>query len=136
MYDKRTKAFDFVLCDRPPELSQDTNMFAATTGLAYPMRIALVSLVRPIRTMQQITANLEQTVRVSFEMAVRATHQGVCHELYKLVCKKKKSTCGKKGSTSYWTQLCVKTYRKEKRKMVVSVRRLPSSQRLESKLKM
>ena len=58
MYDKRTKAFDFVLCDRPPELSEDTNMFAATTGWAYPMRIALVSLVRPIRTMQQITANL------------------------------------------------------------------------------
>ena len=48
LYDKRTKAFHFVLCDRPPELSEDTNMFAATTGLAHPMRIALVSLVRPI----------------------------------------------------------------------------------------
>ena len=43
MYDKRTKAFDFVLCDRPPELSEATNMFAATTGLAYPICIALVS---------------------------------------------------------------------------------------------
>ena len=48
MYDKRTKAFDFVLCDRSPEFSEDTNMFAATTGLAYPICIALVSLVRPI----------------------------------------------------------------------------------------
>ena len=35
-YDKRTKAFDFFLCDRPPKLSEDTNMFAATTGFAYP----------------------------------------------------------------------------------------------------
>ena len=87
MYDKRTKAFDFVLCDRPPELSEYTNMFAVTTGLAYTMRFALVSLIRPIRTMQQITADLEQKVRIAFEMAVRTTHQGVCHELYKLVCK-------------------------------------------------
>ena len=87
MYDKRTKAFEFVPCNRPPELSEDTNMFAATMGLAYPMRIALVSLVRPIRTMQQITEDLEQKVRIPFEMTVRATHQGVCHELYKLVCK-------------------------------------------------
>ena len=77
----------FALCDRPPELSEDINMFAATTGLAYPMRIALVSLVRPIRTMQQITEHSEQKVRIPFEMTVRATHQGVCHELYKLVCK-------------------------------------------------
>ena len=61
-------------------------MFAATTGLAYPMRFALVSLIRPIRAMQQITEDLEQTVRIPFEMSVRATHQGVCHELYKLVC--------------------------------------------------
>ena len=87
MYDKLTKAFDFVLCDRPPKLSEDTNKFAATTGLAYPMRIPLVSLLRPIRTMQQITEDLEQKVRIPFEMTVRATHQGVCHELYKLVCK-------------------------------------------------
>ena len=87
MYDKRTKAFDFVMCDRSPELSEDTNMFAATTGLAYPMRIALASLVRPIRTIQQITEDLEHKVRIPFEMTVRATHQGVCHELYKLVCK-------------------------------------------------
>ena len=26
------------------------------------------------------------TNRIPFEMAVRATHQGICHELYKLVC--------------------------------------------------
>ena len=82
MYDKRTKVFDFVLCDRPPKLSEDTNMFAATSGLAYPMRIALVSLLRPIRTMQQITEDLVQKVRIPFEMTVRATHEGVCHELY------------------------------------------------------
>ena len=84
MYDKRTKAFDFVLCDRPPELSEDINMFAATTSLAYPMCIALVSRVRPIRTMQQITRHLQQKVRIPFEMTVRAMHQGVCHELCKL----------------------------------------------------
>ena len=87
MYNKRTKGFEFVPCNRPPELSENTNMFAATTGLAYPMRFALVSLVRPIRTIQQITEDLEQKVRIPFEMEVRATHQGVCHELYKLVCK-------------------------------------------------
>ena len=87
MYDKRTKTFDFVLCDRPPKLSEDTSMFAATTGLAYPMCFALVSLIRPIRTMQQITADLEQKVTIPFEMALRATPQGVRHELYKLVCK-------------------------------------------------
>lgn len=87
MYDRCTKAFDFVVCDRSPELSEDTNMFAATVGLAYPMRVALVSLLRPIRTMQQITEDLEQKVRIPFEMTVKATHQGVCHELYKLVCK-------------------------------------------------
>ena len=87
MYNKRTKTFDFVLCNKPPKFSKDTNMFAATTGLAYPMRLALVSLLRPIRTKQQITEDLEQEVRIPFEMAVRATHQGVCHELYKLVCK-------------------------------------------------
>ena len=67
-------------------MPEDTNMFAATTGLAYPMRFALVSLIRPIRTMQQITEDLEQTVRIPFEMSVRAAHQGACHELYKLVC--------------------------------------------------
>ena len=87
LYDKRTKVFDFVACYSPPELSEDINMFAATVGLAYPMRVALVSLLRPIRTMQQITEDLEQKVRVPFEMKVRATHHGVCHELYKLVCK-------------------------------------------------
>ena len=87
MYDKRTKDLDFFQGKRPPELSENTNMFADTTGLAYPMRIALVSLVRPIRTIQQITEDLEQKVRIPFEMEVRATHQGVCHELYKLVCK-------------------------------------------------
>ena len=87
MYNRRTKAFDFVLCDRSPELSEDTNMFAAITGLAYPMRIALVSLVRPIRTIQQLTEDLEQKVRIPFEMTVRAMHLGVCHKLYKLVCK-------------------------------------------------
>ena len=86
LYDKRTKVFDFVVCDRPPELSEDTNMFAATTGLAFPMHVALVSLVRPVRTMQQLTEDLEQKVSIPFEMTVRATHQGVCHELYKLVC--------------------------------------------------
>ena len=42
----RTKTFDFVLCDTPPKLSEDTNMFAASSRLAYPMRLALVSLVR------------------------------------------------------------------------------------------
>ena len=26
-------------------------------------------------------------MRIPFEMTVRAMHQGVCHELYKLVCK-------------------------------------------------
>jgi Ni2+-binding GTPase involved in maturation of urease and hydrogenase len=62
-------------------------MFAGTVGLAYPMCVALVSLLRPIRTMQQITEDLEQKVRVPFEMEVRAAHQGVCHELYKLVYK-------------------------------------------------
>ena len=62
-------------------------MFAATVALAYLMCIALVSLLRPIRTMQQITEDLEQKVRIPFEMTVKATHQGVCHELYKLVCK-------------------------------------------------
>jgi len=87
MYDRCTKAFDFVVCDRSPELSEDNNMFAATVGLTYPMRVALVSLLRPIRTMQQITEDLEQKVRIPFEMTVKATHQGVCHELYKLVCK-------------------------------------------------
>ena len=51
------------------------------------MRNALVSLVGPIRTMQQITEDLEQKVRIPFEMTFRATYQGVCHELYKLVCK-------------------------------------------------
>ena len=61
MYDKCTKAFHFILCDRPPALSDDSNMFAATTGLSYPMHIALVSLVRPIWTMQKITEDLEQT---------------------------------------------------------------------------
>ena len=86
MYDKLTKAFDFVLCDWPPELSEDTNMFAVSTGLAYPMRNALVSLVGPIRTIQQITEDLEQKVKIPFETTVRATYQGVCHELYKLVC--------------------------------------------------
>ena len=54
------------------------------------MHLALVSLVRPIRTIQQITQDLEQKVRIPFEMEVRATHQGVCHELYKLVCKMSK----------------------------------------------
>ena len=85
MFDKRTKAFVVVLCNRYPELSEDTNMFATTTGWAYPMRIALVSLVRPIRTMQEITEDLEQKVRIPSEMTVGATHQGVCRELYKLV---------------------------------------------------
>ena len=74
MYDKRTRAFDFVPCNRPPELSENTNMSAAT-------------LVRPLKTIQQITEDLEQKVRIPFEMEIRATHQGVCHELYKLVCK-------------------------------------------------
>ena len=32
MYDKRTKGFEFVPCNRPPELSENTNMFEATTG--------------------------------------------------------------------------------------------------------
>ena len=62
MYDKRTKAFDFVLCNRPPKLSEDTNMFAATTGLAYPMRIALVSQCqRP----QGSCLNLGREIRLS-----------------------------------------------------------------------
>ena len=46
MYDKRRKAFDFVVCDRPPKLSDDTNMFAATIGLAYPMCVAFVQGAR------------------------------------------------------------------------------------------
>ena len=71
MYDKRTETFDIVLCDRRPKLSEDTNMFAATMGLAYPMRLALVSLVRSISTMQQTTDDLEQKVRIPFEMTIR-----------------------------------------------------------------
>ena len=85
LYDRCSKAFYFVVCDRPPELSYDTNMFAATVGLTYPMRVALVSLLRLIRTMQQITEDLEQKVRIPFEMTMRATHEGVCFELYNLV---------------------------------------------------
>ena len=73
MYDKRTKTFDFDLCDRPPKLAEDINMFAATTGLANPMRLALVSLVRPIRTIQRITEELENKVRIPFEMTERPT---------------------------------------------------------------
>ena len=42
MYDKRTKALDVVVFDRHPELSEDTNMFAASVGLAYPMCVVLV----------------------------------------------------------------------------------------------
>ena len=117
MYDKLTKAFDFVVCDKPPELSGDTNMFAATTGLTYPMLVALVSLVRPIRTIQQLTEDLEQKERIPFVMTVRATHQGVCYELYKLVCKMAKEVDlwqEIKGSTSCWTQLCVKIVSRRK----------------------
>ena len=50
LYDRCSKAFDFVVCDRPLELSDDTNMFAATVGLSYPMRVALVSLLRPSKS--------------------------------------------------------------------------------------
>ena len=115
MYDKRTRAFDFVPCNRRPELSGNTNMFAATTGLAYSMRIALVSLVRPIRTIQPNTEDLEQKVRIPFEMEVRATHQGFCPELYKLVCKiGKEVDLWQEISTSYMIQLCGKTVSRRK----------------------
>ena len=111
LYDRCSKAFDFVVCDRPPELSDDTNMFAATVGLMYPMRVALVSFLRPIRTMQQITEDLEQKVIIPFEMTIRATHEGVCLErTIWFIRWPKKSTCGRKGST----QICAHPYQPTK----------------------
>ena len=107
LYDRCSKAFYFVVCDRPPELSDDTNMFAATVGLTYPMRVALVSLLRLIRTMQQITEDLEQKVRIPFEMTMRAK-EFVSNCTIWFIRWPKKSTCGRKGSTSCWTQICVK----------------------------
>ena len=54
MYDKRMKAFKFVPATDPGVVLKYQHV-AATTGLAYPMHIALVSLVRPFSTIQQIT---------------------------------------------------------------------------------
>ena len=37
--------------------------------------------------MSKLTEHLKQKVKIPFEITVSATHQGVCHELYKVVCR-------------------------------------------------